>query len=133
MQYSALSRVLVEEKSSEGGDAVVIPRQLFTYLISSALRRKNEFDEHFYINTNGDIREALESGAIASAADHYFATGYFEGRAPKFLMVDERFYLKNNPDVAEAIKKGLVRTAQEHFEYAGFREGRIPYEGFSLF
>jgi hypothetical protein len=133
MQYSALTKLLEGNQNRNADGTVTLSEELFRTLIIKAVKLKNEFDEDFYIKQHNDIREALKSRAIPSAADHYFNTGYFEGRMPKRFMVDERFYLKQNPDVADAIKKGVVRTAQEHFEYSGFQEGRIPYEGFSMF
>jgi hypothetical protein len=99
----------------------------------AALRQKGEFDEGYYLANNQDVKEAIGSSFIGDAAEHYYTTGYFEGRSPKRILVDERFYIQENPDVAAAIKKGLVGSAQEHFEGTGFREGRLPFKGFSLF
>ncbi|MBL6082588.1 hypothetical protein JMJ56_31990 [Belnapia sp. T18] len=91
------------------------------------------FDEDYYISNNDDIRTAVAKKQISSAGEHYFNTGYFEGRMPSKILVDEKFYLESNPDVAEAIRRGGIQNAQEHFEYSGFREGRLPYKDFSLF
>lgn len=91
------------------------------------------FDEKYYLTTNDDIAEAVETNQVRSASEHYYATGYYEGRMPKRILVDERYYLENNPDVAEAMRQGVVESAQQHFEVAGFREGRLPHKGFSLF
>jgi len=91
------------------------------------------FDEKYYLGANPDVAEAVEQNTVRGASDHYFATGYFEGRMPKRILVDERYYLENNPDVAEAMRQGSVESAQQHFEVAGYGEGRLPHKGFSLF
>ena len=132
MQYIHLKRLAAETVDKGGEKRVSIPADLFRQLIASALQGKGMFDENYYLSVNSDIQDAVRRGAIESASEHYYTTGYFEGRLPKKLLVDEKFYLEANPDVAEAVRKGLVKDAQEHFENAGFREGRVPHKGFSL-
>ncbi len=133
MQYSHLKLLLGDQPSNNSGNRVSLPVDLFNQLLAAALRSKGTFDETFYLAINSDIRDAVNSKVVANAADHYYTTGYFEGRLPCRLLVDEKYYLSENPDVVEAIRKGVIKNAQEHFEYAGFREGRLPYKGFSLF
>ena len=133
MQYSHLKLLVREETDSDGSKRVSVPVELFNQMLASALQSKNIFDESFYLAINTDIRDAIRNDVIKSAADHYYTTGYFEGRLPRKLVVDEKFYLAENPDVVDAIRKGVIKNAQEHFEYAGFREGRLPHKGFSLF
>ena len=132
MQYVNLTKLIAAGPAS-GNDSIAISTTLFRRLLVSALREKGVFDESFYLAANSDIKEAVARRSIASAAEHYYTTGYFEGRMPKKIMVDERFYLENNLDVSGAIRKKAVASAQEHFELAGFAEGRQPYEGFTLF
>jgi len=132
MQYRTLTRLIATSKSSND-DAVTIPADLFRKLLICALREKNVFDESFYLESYPDIKDSVARGVIPSGAEHYYTTGYFEGRRPKKLLVDERFYLEKNPDVATAIRNGKVASAQEHFEVAGFEELRDPYSGFTLF
>jgi hypothetical protein len=132
MQYRTLTRLIAASKSSNG-DAVTVPADLFRKLLIGALRAKNVFDESFYLESYPDIKASVARGVIPSGAEHYYTTGYFEGRRPKKLLVDERFYLEKNPDVATAIRSGKISSAQEHFEVAGFEELRDPYSGFSLF
>jgi len=133
MQYSQLKNITVESGSVDGTKTVTIPADLFRTLLITALRSKHFFDENFYLANNADISRAVKTKQISSAADHYFETGYFEGRLPRKLLVDEKFYLEQNPDVLDAVRKGKVKNAQEHFDCAGFREGRQPYAGFSMF
>ena len=133
MQYSQLQKLVTESVHADGTTMVTIPTDLFRHLLITALKSKNFFDENFYLANNSDISKAVKSKQIATAAEHYFETGYFEGRLPRKVIVDEKFYLENNPDVLDAIRKGKVKNAQEHYECAGFREGRQPCAGFMMF
>lgn len=132
MQYKNFTRLLRTEGLS-GSDLVTMPEALMRRLLSAAIKQKGEFDERFYLETYSDIASAVRSKRIASGFEHYIATGYFENRLPKRLIVDEDYYIKENPDVAEGIRRGTVKNAQEHFDNAGFAEGRMPYRDFTLF
>lgn len=132
MQYVNLKKILSEGTSSSS-NSITIPSDLFQGLLIIALRYKGVFDESFYLASNPDVKDAVARNIVVSAAEHYYTTGYFEGRIPKRLLVDERFYLERNPDVSAAIRKNAVASAQDHFDFAGFREGRQPYDGFTLF
>jgi hypothetical protein len=132
MQYITLKLLLEKAKKAET-DTVTIPKDMFDRLLENALRTTNFFDERHYLSTYTDIREAVRNKTIASAADHYFRSGYFENRVPKKITVDEKFYIEQNPDVAAGLKSGKVKSCQEHFETQGFFEGREPYENFSMF
>ncbi|MCX6973420.1 MAG: hypothetical protein NTZ94_03800 [Verrucomicrobia bacterium] len=101
--------------------------------MESALRAKGHYDETYYLNSNPDVQDAVRRGEITSGSDHYFITGYFEGRTPFKIIIDEKYYLKQNSDVADAMRRGIVRSAQEHFDVIGFKEARLPYPDFSLF
>jgi hypothetical protein len=133
MQYSHLRLILSDRPGSKGSKILTLPVELFNQLLGAALRAKGTVDETFYLAIYSDIREAINNRLLSSASEHYYTTGYFEGRLPCKLLVDEKYYLEENPDVVEAIRKGVIKNAQEHFEYAGFREGRLPYKVFSLF
>ena len=134
MQYKNLLKVVERNgRKVPGTGAVTLSKQMFYHLVVTALRARNEFDEKHYLATYPDIRDAVRTKKVKSAADHYFQSGYFEGRVPKKLTVDDAYYREQNPDVVEAIRKGTVKSCQEHFDLTGFREGRAPFEDFSLF
>jgi hypothetical protein len=133
MQYSLVEKLINKVDTDEGDERLSVPAELFRRLLVSALQSKNLFDEKFYLSENDDIREAIKQKKIVSAGEHYFNTGYFEGRLPCKILVDERYYLEENPDIADAIRKGLIKNAQQHFEATGFGEGRQPHRGFSMF
>lgn len=84
-------------------------------------------DEVWYTMVYQDVQEAINSGAMKSAKEHFVANGYFEGRLPSKVVVDEEFYISHYPDVAEGIDGGEINSAQEHFEAHGFTEGRLPF------
>lgn len=130
MQWNTLSSLVKDDKDREN---VLIPRGLFRDLLIAALRYKGVFDEDYYKKSNEDIVQAIQRGAVASAADHYYNAGYFEVRQPKAFVVDEKYYLENNPDVVKAIRAGMIGSAQQHFDACGFKEGRAPFRGFSLY
>jgi hypothetical protein len=83
-------------------------------------------DEEWYCTTYPDIRDAIASGACASARAHFVDHGYFEGRLPYDMEVDEEWYLRVNEDVAARVRTGELRTAKEHFVSHGYIEGRRP-------
>ena len=133
MLYKTLLKVAQVNEGENGAKTVTIPFEMFHHVIEAALRAKGIFDEGYYLAANPDIRDAVKKKSIASAADHYYHSGYFEGRMPKRFEVDEEFYLEQNPDVAKAIKTRRIKSCQLHFDTNGFREGRAPYKGFTLF
>ncbi len=133
MLYQNLLKVVQVNEGKNGAKTVTVPFEMFHSLVETALRAKGEFDEGFYLAANPDIRNAVKKNEIASAADHYYRSGYFEGRMPKRFEVDEEFYLEQNPDVAKGIKMRRIKSCQLHFDTNGFKEGRAPYEGFRLF
>ncbi len=89
-------------------------------------------DEDWYRDNNQDVDEAIRSGALRSAREHYITAGYFENRLPRPIAVDEPWYLDEYPDVAAAIRQGVFTSATQHFHRDGFREGRRPSAEFSL-
>lgn len=132
MHISNLKRLIVD-LGEDGGSQVRVPVDLFWRLVAAALRGKAVFDEDYYVFANSDIEQAIKARILKSGADHYFITGYLEGRMPNRILVDEKFYLEQNPDVAAAVRRGEVGSAQAHFELTGFKEGRLPYKDFALF
>jgi hypothetical protein len=87
-----------------------------------------EVDEEWYARVYEDIGNAIRTGGIRSARQHFISDGYFEGRLPAPIQVDEVWYLNKYPDVADGIRKGLLASAQEHFNMDGYKEGRLPFE-----
>jgi len=89
-------------------------------------------DSEWYLRANPDIAQAIDSGAVANAADHYVTYGYYEHRMPYEIKVDEAWYLGQYADVSEAVAKGVFGSAREHYYSVGFREGRLPHANFAL-
>lgn len=71
------------------------------------------FDEHYYMNTYGDVALAGIDGVT-----HFLNSGWYEGRNPSVLF-DANWYLRQNPDVFEAGMNPLL-----HFLCYGIYEGR---------
>lgn len=129
--YGALlARKLVVPSSRTG--YVAVEQFLFFDLMTRRLAEV-PVDEAWYLATYPDVKDAIASGAVRSAAHHYTRFGYFEHRMPRPIAVDEAWYLRAHPDVKDAIDKGVYSSGQQHYETAGLREGRHPFPGFSLF
>ena len=86
-----------------------------------------EVDEAWYFGQYPDVQEAVRSGSVSSAKEHFLSNGYFEGRVPFPIKVDEAWYLEQNPGVAEHIARGDLQSAQQHYDEFGYREGRKPF------
>jgi hypothetical protein len=125
-----LARKLVVPSSRTG--YVAVEQFLFFDLMTRRLAEV-PVDESWYLATYPDVKDAIASGAVRSAAHHYARFGYFEHRMPRPIVVDEAWYLRAHPDVKDAIDKGVYSSGQQHYETAGLREGRLPFPGFSLF
>ena len=89
-------------------------------------------DEDYYLRTYEDIHNAIKSGQILSAKEHYVNYGYFENRLPRFVQVDEHWYLARYQDVRDAINGGKWGSGQAHFTTAGYAEGRYPSPDWEL-
>lgn len=87
------------------------------------------FDSNFYLSTNPDVAEGLNTGVVSSALEHFQNFGKFEGRAPS-LFFDPEFYLSFYNDVAEAVSSGQT-TAIDHFLTQGQFEDRDPIAQFN--
>ena len=85
-------------------------------------------DEKWYLKEYPDVAEAIESGAVKSAKQHFVENGYFEGRWPHAFEVDEQWYLLTYSDIADGLAAGHINSAQEHFVLNGYTEGRLPSE-----
>ncbi len=90
------------------------------------------FDADWYLARYPDVAEAVRSGVLKTALEHYCHSGYFEHRMPYRIEVDAKWYLLEYPDVQLAITRKIFSSAQEHFEQIGYQEGRYPYPGFVL-
>jgi hypothetical protein len=90
------------------------------------------FDADWYVTRYPDIAEALSSGKLGSAHEHYTQRGYYEHRMPYEIIVDEAWYLDAYPDVKDAVDKAVFKGGQAHFDALGYREGRLPFAHFRL-
>jgi hypothetical protein len=86
----------------------------------------------WYLQNNPDISQAIESGIVANAQDHYVTFGYYEHRMPYEIEVDESWYLDQYSDISEAVSRGLFSSGRDHYYVAGFKEGRLPHANFAL-
>jgi hypothetical protein len=110
---------------------VAVDRAFFIALL--ARRLGNIYvDETWYLDRFPDVREGIERGEFASAAEHYANVGFYEHRMPYEIEVDEDWYLENYPDIAIAVTKGIFQSGRAHFYRVGFREGRFPHANFTL-
>jgi glycosyltransferase involved in cell wall biosynthesis len=75
----------------------------------------SEFDSRYYLAVNPDVRDAG-----VDPVEHYFHTGWREGRDPT-AWFSTRFYLRSNPDVAAAQVNPFW-----HYLVAGKAERRAP-------
>jgi len=112
--------------ASKGELSISAPYAQFTQLIRTLLQGI-DVDEQWYLEQYPDVAEAIRTGIVASAKEHFLNDGYFEGRIPFLIKVDEKWYLEQNPGVAEYIRRGDLQSAQQHFNENGYREGRKPF------
>jgi len=113
------------------GPLIQVSEQRLQELIRTLLPMV-EVNERWYRENNPDVDEAIGAGEMASARDHYIASGYFEDRLPRPIRVDEAWYLNEYPDVRDAIRVGTFASAFQHFMVSGYKEGRMPQPGWSL-
>ena len=110
---------------------VAVDKNHFVEFLKPTLRNVY-VDTEWYLRTNPDIADAVQSGVVADAREHYVTFGYYEHRMPYEIKVKEDWYLAQYADVKEAVSNGLFLSAHEHYYIAGFKEGRLPYANFSL-
>jgi hypothetical protein len=125
--YSLLLKQIGAPNGSGDNERFDLTRDQLLLLIRRLLSHVS-VDEAWYKTIYQDVEQAIQSGAVKSAKDHFVSNGYFEGRLPSKIVVDEAFYVSRYPDVAEGIDDGEINSAQEHFETHGFSEGRLPFE-----
>ena len=83
------------------------------------------FDEKFYVKTYQDIKDGCKSGSIASAHEHYYTHGIFEGRLPSLNGFDPKAYMAANEDLVFNLGKNPSKQSLiEHYIHCGFSEGR---------
>jgi hypothetical protein len=121
-----LIRRSIEISTVRGELRVNVSYEDFISILKTMIRGI-QVDEAWYVKAYEDIGDAIKSGMVHSAQQHFVNDGYFEGRLPFPIVVDERWYLTENPDVAESIRRGAVVSAQYHFDADGYREGRLPF------
>ena len=83
------------------------------------------FDEAAYLRANPDVAQAVQSGVLTSAYQHYQQWGANEGRDPND-MFDEAWYLAYNTDVAAAVRSGQLTNGYQHYQSYGWAENRSP-------
>jgi hypothetical protein len=84
------------------------------------------FDEAFYLNSNPEIKQAVQAGIIKSGLDHFIQYGLKEKRVNVSPFYNEEFYLQTNPAVAQAVKDGNFASGLDHFIQFGETEARSP-------
>lgn len=82
------------------------------------------FDADYYLQNNPDVLNAVTSGQLESAEQHFRLYGWQEGRDPNAVF-DTSDYLALNPDVAAANINPL-----DHYLNFGLNEGRAPSAAF---
>lgn len=84
------------------------------------------FDENFYLNTNPDVKAAVNAKTISSGFAHFQQFGLAEGRVNVSPYFDEALYLRKYPDVAAAVRAGSLKSGLQHYIQSGESEGRSP-------
>jgi len=87
------------------------------WIDTKIVARSGEFDSHYYLLQNDDMRRA-----DLDPLSHYMRFGWKEGRDPSSRF-STNFYLQNNPDVLQAGTNPLL-----HYARFGKKEGRQPKE-----
>jgi len=121
---SLRKKLQVTKEQLKGNDPIPVPAAALKELLQTALMQC-DFDEQNYLDSNEDVKSAVEAGRLPSGFAHFVAYGYFEGRRGG-VPLDERWYLISNPDVRKAVADGVVPSAAEHFHLTGAAEGRSP-------
>ena len=85
------------------------------WIDTKIVARSGEFDSHYYLLQNDDVRRA-----DLDPLSHYMRFGWKEGRDPSSRF-STNFYLQNNPDVLQAGTNPLL-----HYARFGKKEGRQP-------
>ncbi len=81
------------------------------------------FDESYYVQRYGDVRNAINQGEFISGFDHYRKIGY-KDRDPHWLFCEE-YYLKRYSDVARAlVNETVFSNGYDHYIQYGDQEFR---------
>ena len=84
------------------------------------------FNEEFYLNSNPDVRAAVNARAVSSGFAHFQQFGLAEGRVNVSPYFDEGLYLRKYPDVAAVVRSGSLKSGLQHYIQSGEAEGRSP-------
>ncbi|RFU11490.1 hypothetical protein DZD18_16940 [Rhodobacteraceae bacterium W635] len=109
------------------GKQVQVDGAVLRELIQMALSA-TKIDEDGYRRYD-DIDKAVEAGAIENVSEHYFLSGYFEGRFAVSADFDSQWYMNTYPDVHYAITNGEIESAKQHYLETGWYEWRAPSAG----
>jgi hypothetical protein len=84
-----------------------------------------KLDEDFYLRTYGDVREAVQSGAVKSALEHYVTQGFYQRRLP--FRFDRVAYVRRYVEAAMAVANGGFAHPLHHFIEVGEAAGYTPF------
>ena len=104
-------------------ESVTFPVRALVRLLTEAFAGA-EVDEAWYLDRYPDVHAALLAGRTTSAAAHFRAAGFFEGRLPGPLPFDPDFYVDTYQDIASAFDRTDVKGLRHHYETCGYLEGR---------
>ncbi len=121
--FARLKDILELRGYDKGYEDVAVSRAGLTLLMQRYVARF-PLDEVWYRAVNPDVDDAIRSGAIASATEHFVSQGYLEGRAYCPADFDETAYLELNPDLRAAREDGMSPDLRVHFVRSGHAEGR---------
>ncbi len=107
------------------GETVAVKVDLLRLLLELAASAL-PFNADWYVEANPDIKEAFTDGKITDLREHFFSTGFFEGRLGEPDEINEDWYLMQYADVRRALRSGRVESALQHYETVGKREWRSP-------
>lgn len=82
------------------------------------------FDDQYYLSRYSDILEAVRTGSVQSAFEHFSLYGVDEGRWG-CAFFNESDYLHLYPDVRIAVQNGILVSGEQHFARSGVHEGRL--------
>lgn len=128
--YAALLNAKLIVPSNKSNYVAI--EQHFLFQCMSDLIGRIYVDEQWYRKTYPDIDDAIKTGILRTAKQHFVRYGYYEHRLPYQIDVDEAWYLKNYPDIEQAIRREQFHSGQDHFEKNGYAEGRLPFPDFVL-
>ena len=124
--YEFLLRQIGQERGQiDEMDSVQIPLKLLKLLLQSAVAAE-KFDGDLYLEAYLDIKSAIDNKYFDSAAQHYLAVGYFEGRRNPTATFDEQWYINNYQNIFEEISENSLASALDHYLTIGMQDGYAP-------